>query len=147
MEQKLGEYRCLACGKLLFKGLLLLSTVEVKCRRCRELRLYAPESLDTVSFVLTADENGTLIEASREAEYVLSEPRENLIGKSITEICPGFVLADIKPAQPYHLKDNAFLLRDGKNLSVESYVVHDRDSRNFRLVNIVNPIVNSGETQ
>ncbi|MDP3899609.1 MAG: hypothetical protein Q8Q23_00850 [bacterium] len=31
------EYRCL-CGKLLFKGLLIDSEIEIKCKGCREIR-------------------------------------------------------------------------------------------------------------
>ncbi len=34
---KLPEYRC-TCGKLLFKGVLLFSTIEIKCKRCGEVR-------------------------------------------------------------------------------------------------------------
>lgn len=33
----LPEYRC-TCGKLLFKGVLLFSTIEIKCKRCGEVR-------------------------------------------------------------------------------------------------------------
>jgi len=31
------DYRCASCGKLLFKGLLVDSEVEVKCRGCGAL--------------------------------------------------------------------------------------------------------------
>jgi len=38
MEQSnLNEYRC-DCGKLLFKGNLKSCTVEIKCRRCGEIK-------------------------------------------------------------------------------------------------------------
>lgn len=33
---ELPEYRC-TCGKLLFKGVLLFSTIEIKCKRCHEV--------------------------------------------------------------------------------------------------------------
>ncbi|MBY0294233.1 Com family DNA-binding transcriptional regulator [Patescibacteria group bacterium] len=33
------EYRC-ACGKLLCKGLLLMGTIEIKCRRCGTLQTF-----------------------------------------------------------------------------------------------------------
>jgi CheY-like chemotaxis protein len=33
----LPEYRC-TCGKLLFKGILQFSTIEIKCKRCGALR-------------------------------------------------------------------------------------------------------------
>ena len=35
--EELSEYRC-TCGKLLFKGALLFSTVEIKCKRCAVVR-------------------------------------------------------------------------------------------------------------
>lgn len=38
------EYRCPSCHKLLFKGLLVDSTVEVKCRGCGGLNPFTGES-------------------------------------------------------------------------------------------------------
>jgi phage FluMu protein Com len=35
------EYRCPACDKLLFKGLLVDSEVEVKCRGCGNLHSFS----------------------------------------------------------------------------------------------------------
>ncbi len=32
-----GQYRCKGCNKLLFKGVLVDSTIEVKCKRCGEM--------------------------------------------------------------------------------------------------------------
>lgn len=34
------EYRCQQCSKLLFKGLLVDSEVEIKCKRCHELTVF-----------------------------------------------------------------------------------------------------------
>lgn len=31
------EYRCKNCAKLLFKGLLIDSEIEIKCKKCHEL--------------------------------------------------------------------------------------------------------------
>lgn len=36
-DAELPEYRC-TCGKLLFKGALLFSTIEVKCKGCRTVQ-------------------------------------------------------------------------------------------------------------
>ncbi|MDP3958121.1 MAG: Com family DNA-binding transcriptional regulator [bacterium] len=33
------EYRCAKCDKLFFKGILIDSEVEVKCKRCGEMNL------------------------------------------------------------------------------------------------------------
>jgi len=39
MEQNfLNEYRC-DCGKLLFKGTLVDCKIEIKCKRCGEIKL------------------------------------------------------------------------------------------------------------
>jgi phage FluMu protein Com len=38
-ENFLNEYRC-NCGKLLFKGELKECKVEIKCRRCSEIKLF-----------------------------------------------------------------------------------------------------------
>lgn len=40
------EYRCPTCDKLLFKGLLVDSTVEAKCRGCGNLHSFFGESKD-----------------------------------------------------------------------------------------------------
>ncbi|OGZ10578.1 MAG: hypothetical protein A3D65_05835 [Candidatus Lloydbacteria bacterium RIFCSPHIGHO2_02_FULL_50_13] len=37
------EYRCPTCRKLLFKGLLIDSEVEAKCRGCGELNIFRGE--------------------------------------------------------------------------------------------------------
>ena len=37
------EYRCTNCHKLLFKGILLDSTVEIKCRGCSTLVTFKGE--------------------------------------------------------------------------------------------------------
>lgn len=38
MSELLEDYRC-ACGKLLFRGLLLVGSVEVKCRECKHVSI------------------------------------------------------------------------------------------------------------
>lgn len=37
------EYRCEKCDKLFFKGILIDSEVEVKCKRCGEMNLIKGE--------------------------------------------------------------------------------------------------------
>lgn len=39
----LREYRCTACNKLLFKGVLVDSTVEIKCKGCGNLVTFQGE--------------------------------------------------------------------------------------------------------
>jgi len=40
------EYRCSECDKLLFKGLLIDSEVEINCKRCKALRVVKGEPHD-----------------------------------------------------------------------------------------------------
>jgi phage FluMu protein Com len=40
---ELREYRCQSCNKLLFKGLLVDSTVEIKCKGCATLTTFRGE--------------------------------------------------------------------------------------------------------
>ncbi len=35
-----GEYRCKGCEKLLFKGILVESEIEVKCKRCGKINVF-----------------------------------------------------------------------------------------------------------
>ncbi|MEK7619559.1 MAG: Com family DNA-binding transcriptional regulator [Patescibacteria group bacterium] len=41
-----NEYRCPHCGKLMFKGLLVDSEIEIKCRSCRQLNVVQSSSHD-----------------------------------------------------------------------------------------------------
>ena len=43
MSSILREYRCPKCQKLLFRGLLIDSQIEIKCSRCREIRVLMGE--------------------------------------------------------------------------------------------------------
>jgi len=37
------EYRCIDCKKLMFKGFLIESEIEVKCKKCGKLNLFQGE--------------------------------------------------------------------------------------------------------
>ena len=43
----LKEYRC-SCGKLLFKGLLGASIVEIKCKRCNNITSFGGMKSDKI---------------------------------------------------------------------------------------------------
>ena len=42
------EYRCSVCNKLLFKGLLVESEVEIKCKRCSTLNVFNGVTSDSL---------------------------------------------------------------------------------------------------
>jgi phage FluMu protein Com len=39
LSPDLSEYRC-PCGKLLFKSPLFWGRIEIKCRRCRDVKVF-----------------------------------------------------------------------------------------------------------
>lgn len=45
---KYDEYRCKGCEKLLFKGVLVGSEIEVKCKRCGKMNAFAGISEDSL---------------------------------------------------------------------------------------------------
>lgn len=45
-EQFYKEYRCPNDNKLLFKGILISSSVEVKCRTCKEIIVIKGEAVE-----------------------------------------------------------------------------------------------------
>jgi phage FluMu protein Com len=49
----LNEYRCNNCGKLLSKGNLKECTIEIKCRRCGEIKVFGCNNVNG----LKEDEN------------------------------------------------------------------------------------------
>lgn len=41
------EFRCQSCNKLLFKGVLIESEIEVKCKRCDTISIFNGVSADS----------------------------------------------------------------------------------------------------
>ncbi len=48
MENNYREYRCATCKKLLFKGLLVDSEVEIKCKRCQSMNTFTGVSANSL---------------------------------------------------------------------------------------------------
>lgn len=42
-QSLLKEFRCQDCSKLLFKGILVESEIEIKCKRCGKINTFAGE--------------------------------------------------------------------------------------------------------
>ena len=51
----LNEYRCNNCGKLLFKGELKDCTIEIKCKRCGEIKVFSCNSINNINSVKIED--------------------------------------------------------------------------------------------
>lgn len=54
MTISLKEYRCARCKKLLFKGVLIETEIEIKCKGCHEMNTVAASKFD---WLLCAIEN------------------------------------------------------------------------------------------
>ncbi len=149
-SQQLKEYRC-TCGKLLFKGKLLLSTVEVKCRHCRTINTYHEEYHEgKVSFVIFLNNNGIVVDVCRTAASVGSG-RSRMIGKQSVDLLPLLkntqeyrdnLLSNVLRI-PFEISHNIITLSDGESLSVESsFVPHymkDGQYDGYRVFNIFSP--------
>lgn len=83
----LSEYRCV-CGKLLLKGIVFDGNLEIKCRRCGEITKIGEAKLieDSSHYILIIDDKGLITNISDSACQILGYGREELLGKSITQI-------------------------------------------------------------
>ncbi|HEY4488915.1 MAG TPA: hypothetical protein VJA87_00300 [Candidatus Paceibacterota bacterium] len=118
----LTEYRC-ACGKLLFKGLLYQSIVEVKCRRCGEVITRGLDEEPTYA-ILESDTEANLVEVSGDVMGVLGSSREYFIGRPLFEVLPLLRDASEKESEhAYSLRDATLTLHDGSEQRIASCVV------------------------
>ncbi|MFZ2038737.1 MAG: PAS domain-containing protein [Minisyncoccia bacterium] len=85
----LNEHRC-QCNKLLFKGVILDGSLEIKCKRCGRMNeIGSIKSCDdTNNYLLIINDSGQISNASDSACKILNYSREELIGKSFTIINP-----------------------------------------------------------
>ena len=81
------DYRC-SCGKLLFRGLVFRSSVEVKCSRCNRMNFF--EGLGTVKnpnrIIILTNAEGKIIKTSSSVELSLGYSPEELVGENISQI-------------------------------------------------------------
>lgn len=93
MTAPLAEFRCPVCHKLLFKGTLLMSTVEIKCDRCgkiRTIRNLNNDLFDEDSFGLLIGRDGVIVNACVNAAEHLGRDIAELVGMRADEISPAF---------------------------------------------------------
>lgn len=83
------DYRC-SCGRLLFKGMLLGGTIEIKCPRCSRLnRLGTIHLLDDRSrYLLIINDHGKITNISNSASKILGYDPDELIGQDFNYINP-----------------------------------------------------------
>ena len=149
---ELQKYRC-SCGKLLFKGKLFLSMVEIKCKRCGIIARFCEvtsSKSEPSSFIFSIDTNGTILESTHSTENILGHSCSDLVGKSIFEICPKLknILSSEKFSVPtnsdksYEILQNIFAHKEGKLLPAESYFISKYDRQKLLGYSIFNWIQN-----
>lgn len=113
---------------------MLVSVVEIKCKRCGKTTLFKDSHAGTasVSFILFIDMAGVVIDACQGASVALAYSRPQLIGKPIADICPLLCDGDRQEEMhasfnnngaPYEIKQNVFFVRDGGKLPAESFCI------------------------
>lgn len=147
----LREHRC-TCGKLLFKGSVFLSTVEIKCKRCSKLHLFKnvviPDYEDLqkpISFAFSIDPDGTIIDLCRLSESLLGYSKTELVGTNISKVCPiindqkVFLKMSTDANKSYFIKSNVLILKDGNKISAESYCIADDTHENleYKMINVI----------
>jgi phage FluMu protein Com len=137
--QPLEEYRC-ACGKLLFKGRIYVSLVEIKCKRCANISSFGNllSNKTPFSFLISMNNKGIIKDLCKVAEVALGYTRNEIIGKPISRICPlvhDRIIETEKssPFEPrrYEISSNTFMVRDGATIAADSYcVLPQQDDKN-----------------
>ena len=90
IAMELEEHRCEKCKKLLFRGLVGLGLVEVKCGRCGQVNVLI--SYDAMlhgkpgAYILVYNTSGEIIAASSSAEDVLGYTSGQLSKLHITDV-------------------------------------------------------------
>ena len=146
----LREYRC-KCGKLLFKGLLFLGVVEIKCKRCGALVM--AEDIRPGSFALVESNADLLITiVSGHPRKVLGYTNSDLIGKRLDTFFPFLNDAASKQSEHRHGNGRAYtihntsqLLKDGGSAPLTTYVMPKREKDSFGGYRIFNWLAGSPE--
>lgn len=149
MEQNLlNEYRC-SCGKLLFKGFVLVAVVEAKCKRCGQTKTFRNKIQGVHSFMLVVDGAGKILDACQ-GVAALECSRQYVIGKSLLDILSlarDTQYQEILPtgseiaadSAVYQIKNNTLLLRDRK-MPLETYVVPVKSGSLYHTFNVIKEI-------
>lgn len=85
----LDEHRC-QCGKLLLRGIFFDGALEIKCKKCGTINSIDNIKLadDATHYLLIINDRGIIVNASNSAGQILGYARNELIGKSFTQINP-----------------------------------------------------------
>lgn len=142
----LKDYRC-DCGKLLFKGVLFLSAVEVKCRRCGTVQVF-DDALGggQITFTLFVRKNGVVSDTCRVADAlgIGQNAYQNRVARDIFPILRDAPFSEEVPHEKgtmYHnIPKSVLTCKDGHTLEAESSVIpHYKEDAldGFRIFNML----------
>lgn len=140
---QLLEYRC-GCGKLLFKGVLFLGAVEVKCRRCGQKLLVKELEPGTCTYI-ECDTHLYVTSVSKYTCSMFGYDAHDLIGKELQTFFP--LLRDggssknthaLKDERPYKIQNNTFMLKDGNTVPLKSYFIPKKENGTFSGYKVLN---------
>ena len=82
------EYRCDACGRFLFRGLILKDEVEMKCTRCKKVHYFPGLGVAGRAklFAILTDTDGTIVNASTSVKTALGKHISQLTGTPISQL-------------------------------------------------------------
>lgn len=86
--KEIADVRC-ECGKLLFRGVILSSAIEVKCRSCKRIETIEPfygSALDTQRYVLVLNIEGRIVRCSASASAILGYSIDELLKKTVSDV-------------------------------------------------------------
>jgi len=87
-DDPLQSYRCI-CGKLLFKGFLLDSTIQIKCKKCGKLMSFQGLDQDAASdtkFGMMFDRYGDVVSASSNIHELFGYHLSDLLSKNYGDL-------------------------------------------------------------
>ena len=86
----LHSYHCI-CGKLLFKGFLLDSTIQIKCKKCGELMSFQGRNDHTKPddyYALMLNQEGDIVSASSNIQKLFGYRLSELLSKNYGDLLP-----------------------------------------------------------
>lgn len=128
----LSEHRC-SCGKLLLKGIFFNGTLEIKCKRCKEINKIGSLKLadDAAHYLLIINEKCVVTNCSDSACRILGYVHDELIGKYFTQINPTmpkeigkkfFGSESILREDNFFRLDTSHQTKDGKKIPVAVFL-------------------------
>ncbi len=141
------EYRC-SCGKLLFRGILFKSRVDIKCLRCGHVQTLIGLTPIPVSdgCIFVSDKDGIIVEVTGNVRRLYGCHPDDIVGKHVSGFCANRSIAEDDREAALRCGDKRYLRLDlehldmsGDPLSVSvSYHAINQNMQKL-VVRIINP--------